>query len=223
MIKDSLVSQRIIILFILFFFAVPASALEPLSQDELYDTSGQATPTVSIKYSDDLTIDYFNQNVFTFEPRGEQYVEFSGASWIDPDTEKALVFNWNEPVRMIFEFDKYQYYPEGLYVSVSDLFRTGADGRTLPEYAEFENIPYGIIPPDTTYLRTWSSATTLTVLSNQFDIALVGTKIEYEDGQKVVRPLWEAAKDPSNQLLSVFWAQKTRTEAMGYFYIWTHQ
>jgi hypothetical protein len=206
------------------FLATPSSALQPLSEDELYDTSGQATPTVSIKYSDELTVDYFNQNVFIFEPLGEQYGEISSASWIDTDSENALVLNWKEPARFVFEFDKHQYYPEGIYVSVSDIFETDATGRILPEYEEFESIPTGIIPPNTTYLRTWSSATTVTLLSNTFDIALTGTVYEYDEatGRKTLKPDIEQAEDPGNILMSVYWASKTRTEILGYIYLWAH-
>lgn len=222
--RKTVISVFIIILSTLFFVS-PSSSLEPLSEDELYDTSGQATPTVSIKYSDELTVDYFNQNVFIFEPLGEQYVEISSASWIDTDSENALVLNWNEPARFVFEFDKYQYFPEGIYVSVTDIFQTDSEGRTMPEYAEFENIPRGIIPPDTTYMRTWSSATTVTTLSNTFDIALTGTVYEYDEatGKETLKPNLEQAKDPGNILMSVYWASKTRTEILGYIYLWAHE
>jgi len=208
-----------------------AHALEPLSEDELYDTSGQATPTVSIKYSDELTIDYFNQNVFIFEPRGEQSLSVKGAYYIDTDTNKSLVLYWPEPLTMIFEFDKHQYYPNGIYVSVSDIFRTGADGKPLPQYAEFDPQAFNCMGPNTTYLRTWSSATTTTMLDNKFHVALTRT-VERPDpvtGDIILMPDIDQDSDfaedeiKGDTILSIFSGYKVRTELLGYVYVWAHQ
>lgn len=223
--------QLIITLLTFFLFSINALALEPLSEDALYDTSGQATPTVSIQYSDELTIDYFNQNVAIYEPRGEQSASIQSAYYIDTDSNKGLVLYWEEPLTMIFEFDKYQYYPDGIYVTVSDIFKTGADGKPLPQYAEFDPQAFNCIGPNTTYLRTWSSATTTTMLNNKFHILLSDT-VERQDpatGKFILTPDidenidWEQDPKRGDIILSVFSASKVRTEILGYVYVWSHQ
>ncbi|MFO7559016.1 MAG: hypothetical protein R6X10_09325, partial [Desulfobacterales bacterium] len=119
-----------------------------------------------------------------------------------------------EPIKFIVEFDKYPYYPEGIGVTVSDIFYTGPDGLPLPQYREADpNAPVSL-PPNTAYLRQKGAPVTITSVKNRRDIVLVG---EDENGE----PDWEAAKDPRNQLISITQTYKMRTET-GYIYIWAH-
>jgi len=183
---------------IFLFTAFPAFALQPLSEEELYDTSGQTSPTATIKYSDDLTVDYFNQVVVTFEPVGEQWISFDRAYYGDTDgigdydSEPGFVtIRYPEPSKFSFEFDKYQYYPNGLHVVTMDLLHSGSDGRTT----------FGgpVMAPNTPYARIYSSPFTTTTGYQRFDISLVGA-----DPDNPNEPDWERVEnDPSTTLLSV--------------------
>lgn len=194
----------------------PAFSLEPLSEEELYDTSGQAKPTVSIKYSDTLTIDYYNQNVVVVEPQGE--VSFSFRAWAYGDTTETgrtyyITRVWPEESKFLLEFDKYPNYPDGIGVSISDVILTGPDGRPLPQYDD-PGAPLAL-PPNTYYLRTKGAPATVTTMHDVSYFAL--TEDTTINGEK--RPDFEKAKN--NKLFYYYNSGSARTEIMGYAYIWT--
>jgi len=190
-----------------------AYSLEPLKEEELYDTSGQASPTVSIQLDKNHTVHYFNQNVVIFEPAGEISLSFKSVYYGDDGNYIALISP--EPIKYIIEFDKYPYFPEGIGITVSDVFYTGPDGLPLPEYREFDPNAPTSLPPNTAYVRMKSAPVTITTVNNRRDIVLVK---EGNPGE----PDWEAAKDDRNRLFSITQTYKMRTET-DYIYIWAHE
>lgn len=197
---------------ILILTSAVAYALVQLHEEEMYDASAQASPTVSIQFDENHTIHYFNQHVVVIEPAGEISLSFKAAYYGDDGNYIALISP--EPVKYFIEFDKHPYFPNGLGITVIDLFFTGPDGRPKPEYREFDpNAPISI-PPNTPYVRTKSAPVTISTTNNQRDIVFAR---EGKDGE----PDWEAAKDPRNQLISIIQTFKMRVET-GYVYIWPH-
>jgi hypothetical protein len=205
--------QTIFCIICMILFTNPLFSLEPLHEEELYDTSAQASPTVSIQYDEDHIVHYFNQNVVVIEPAGEISLSFKAAYYGDDGNYIALISP--EPVKYIIEFDKHPYFPQGLGVTLVDLFHTGPDGRPLPQYREFDPAPPVAITPNTPYVRTKSAPVTISTFNNRRDIYLVG---EGQAGE----PDWEAAKESKNQLLSITQTYKMRIE-VPYVYIWPHK
>ena len=188
-------------------------ALETLHEEELYDTSGQASPTVSIRYDENHIVHYFNQNVLVIEPAGEITLSFKAAYYGDDGNYITLISP--EPVKYIIEFDKYPYFPQGLGVFLTDQFYTGPDGRPLPEYREFDPNPPVSIPANTPYVRMKSAPVTISTINNRRDYYLVR---EGKEGE----PDWEAAEDSGNRLFSITQTYRTRTETP-YIYIWPNK
>jgi len=241
---------------------VPAFCLEPLSEDELYDTSGQAgpeitldnandptrpretrddniyhnpnviydkstswspelqtsvfnrVPLVTVKFSDGHVVDYFNQNAVLFGSPGYVPTSLEKAYYRTPGPEgdpkaQYVTLVWPEPIEVFVEFDKYPNFPNGLGVSVTDIMRTDATGRPLPQYYN-PTAPLGALPPNTNYIRTKPAAATVTI-NNTYYIGLTGDK----NGE----PDWDAEK----KLLYLHQSGTQRTEILGYIYVWTHK
>jgi len=187
-------------------------SLEPLHEEELYDTSGQASPTVSIQLDKNHIVHYFNQNVVIFEPAGEISLSFESVYYGDDGNYVALISP--EPIKYIIEFDKYPFFPEGIGIQVSDVFYTGSDGLPLPKYREFDPNAPTSLPPNSAYVRMKSAPVTISTINNRRDIVFA---LEGEKGE----PDWEEARDDKNRLFSITQTYKMRTET-GYIYIWAH-
>ncbi len=215
MMKTTIMIQILFLLFVILSFP-PAYGLEPLTEDELYDTSGQASPTVSIKYSDDHIVDYWNQNVVVFESTGETSFQINRAYYGDQQddvTTNYLVLVWPKESKFILEFDKYPNYPKGIGVSVSDILQTGPDGKPL---SDDPTAPAGM-PPNISYLRTRPAPVTIKTLENLYYIALTkGTSGEKGE------PDWYQAEN-HGKLLYIFNSGSQRMEILGYAYVWGHE
>ncbi|MFZ5572850.1 MAG: hypothetical protein ACOZF0_20825 [Thermodesulfobacteriota bacterium] len=195
------------------FWPVFTIALEALSEDEMYDTSGQASPTVSIKYSDDLTVDYFNQNVVVFESKGETSISFDKVYYkASPESTTFLALVWPDSAKFILEFDKYPNYPLGIGVSVSDILRTGQDGKPLSKF--YDPGAPAALPANTSYLRTKPAPATVRTVANKFYIALAKGESGVEG-----EPDWDEA-EKHGKLLYIYNSGSQRMEIMGYAYVW---
>ncbi|RJP79726.1 MAG: hypothetical protein C4522_09335 [Desulfobacteraceae bacterium] len=198
---------------ILIIFPNLAFGLKALHEEELYDTSAQASPTVSIQFDENHTVHYFNQHVIVLEPAGEISISFKAAYYGDDGNYIALISP--EPVKYIIEFDKHPFFPNGLGITVIDLFFTGSDGRPLPEFREFDPNPPPSITPNTPYVRTKSAPVTISTTNNRRDIVFAK---EGKNGE----PDWDAASEDRNQMLSITQTFKMRVES-GYVYIWPNK
>lgn len=204
-----------ILIVFLVFCSFPAFGLEPLSEDELYDTSGQASPTVSIKYSDNYIVDYWNQNVVVFEPTGEVSIQMKRSYWGDKQddgTTNYITMVWPKESKFYLEFDKYPNYPNGIGVSVSDILQTGPDGKPL---SYDPTAPAGM-PANISYLRTKPAPATIRTLDNLYYIALASGS-SGEEGE----PDWVQAEN-HGKLLYIFNSGSQRVEILGYAYVWGH-
>ncbi len=210
------IARETILTIMLLLLSVSSDALEPLSEDEMYDTSGQAGPTVSIKYSDDLTVDYFNQNVVVFESKGETSISFDKVYYkASPESTAFLAIVWPDRAEFVLEFDKYPNYPLGIGVSVSDIMRTGTDGKPLPQY--YDPTAPAALPANTSYLRTKPAPVTIKTIKDFSYIALAKGDPGVEG-----EPDWEEA-ERSGKLLYRFSSGSQRIEIMGYVYVWAHE
>jgi len=218
-------TRSILYSFLICFIALltirTAYALKLLHEEELYDTSGQASikayygtgsPKESIQFDKNHTVHYFHQNVVIWESPGEITLSLKSTYYGDDGNYVALISP--EPIKFIAEYDKYPYYPNGLGVSVGDVFYTGPDGLPLPKYREFDPNAPTSLPPNTAYVRMKGAPVTVTMINNRRDIVFVG------EGKKG-EPDWEAAKDNGNTLISIEQTYKQRIET-GYIYIWAH-
>ena len=202
-----------IYLLIIIFYTAPLFGLQTLHEEELYDTSAQASPTVSLRLDENHTVHYFNQHVIMVEPAGEISISFKAAYYGDDGNYIALISP--EPVKYIIEFDKHPYFPNGLGVTVLDLFQTGGDGRPLPKYRKYDPNPPSSIPANTPYVRTKSAPVTISTINNRRDIVFAK---EGENGE----PDWESADQDRNKLLSIVQTYKMRVET-GYVYVWPNK
>lgn len=215
-----MIRQFFIVIALLLFPSI-ALALQPLSEDELYDTSGQAGPTVTIQYNDDLTVDYFNQNVVITIPDSQEPVSVSlDKLYYGQKKENGTNFVtlvWPEPLRLEIEFDKYQYFPNGIKVDVSDIVRTDDNGRISAQKEDPKYPAPTTLPPNTTILRTKPGPVWINTIDNTHIISLVG-----EDPTNPDLPDFIAAAESRNQLISLYSRSRQRVEIIGYVYVWGH-